>query len=407
MKISKSFFNQRVCELILIILTGTLNNTPLQLISIKLGILIVLLFIYLSIFYFSFNRFNKLRIYILVLAVFPIFSAAQANKVFGQSILDGLLTHLNHFYFLIIIYLFYYFKYKKNPLLELEKSILLLGYISVIILTPLKIFFSDYEIIISSFDGSTEYIYSVYSLSSAFIVWTGFIYLAKYKNSNKSLVKALLFISYPILFYNARSYLIILIITLAIFIYKELDKHLRLKGALLLFGLFNILFVSYLISPTIKTFFDDKSDLFADAINIIDSSKEVEDISANVRALEVGIALPYIEEYYLFGTGVLNTSTKKEKLEEWFYPNDIGLIGVIFNYGLIGMAVFMYQFKLFNRRFKNVMIKKNNLLLGTSYYLLLYYISSIFSGSFVYGIGICFLLLGILIYGEIELKKNK
>ena len=407
MKISKSFFNQRVCELILIILTGTLNNTPLQLISIKLGILIVLLFIYLSIFYFRFNRFNKLRIYILVLAVFPIFSAAQANKVFGQSILDGLLTHLNHFYFLIIIYLFYYFKYKKNPLLELEKSILLLGYISVIILTPLKIFFSDYEIIISSFDGSTEYIYSVYSLSSAFIVWTGFIYLAKYKNSNKSLVKALLFISYPILFYNARSYLIILIITLAIFIYKELDKHLRLKGALLLFGLFNILFVSYLISPTIKTFFDDKSDLFADAINIIDSSKEVEDISANVRALEVGIALPYIEEYYLFGTGVLNTSTKKENLEEWFFPNDIGLIGVIFNYGLIGMAVFMYQFKLFNRRFKNVMIKKNNLLLGTTYYLLLYYISSIFSGSFVYGIGICFLLLGILIYGEIELKKNK
>ena len=147
--------------------------------------------------------------------------------------------------------------------------------------------------------------------------------------------------------------------------------------------------------------------MFADAINIIDSSKEVEDISANVRALEVGIALPYIEEYYLFGTGVLNTSTKKENLEEWFFPNDIGLIGVIFNYGLIGMAVFMYQFKLFNRRFKNVMIKKNNLLLGTTYYLLLYYISSIFSGSFVYGIGICFLLLGILIYGEIELKKNK
>jgi len=341
-----------------------------------------------------------------VLAVFPIFSALRANKVFGQSILDGILTHLNHFYFLIIIYLFYYFKYKKNPLLELEKSILVLGHISVIILTPLKIFFSEYEIIISSFDGSTEYIYSVYSLSSAFIVWTGFVYLAKYKNSNKRLVKALLFISYPILFYNARSYSIILIITLAIFIYKELEKHLRLKGALLLFGLFNILFVSYLISPTIKTFFDDKSDLFADGINIIDSSKEVEDISANVRALEVGIALPYIEEYYLFGTGVLNTSGKKENLEEWFFPNDIGLIGVIFNYGLIGMAVFMYQFKLFNPRFKNVMIKKNNLLLGTSYYLLLYYISSIFSGSFAYGIGICFLLLGILIYGEIELKKQ-
>lgn len=404
MKIPKIFFNQRVCELILIIMTGTLNNTPLQLISIKLGILVLLLFIYLSIFYYSFNKFNKLQIYILVLAVFPIVSATQANKVFGQSILDGLLTNLNYFYFLIIVYLFYYFKYKKNPLLELEKSILLLGYISVIILTPLKIFFSDYKITISSFDGSTEYIYTVYSLSSAFIVWTGFIYLAKYKNSNKNLVTALLFIFYPILFYNGRSYLIILIITLTIFIYKELDKYLRLKGALLLFGFLNILFISYLISPAIRTFFVNKSNLFADAINIV-NSKNVEDISANVRLLEVGIALPYIEEYYLLGTGVLKASTKKIYLEEWFYSPDIGLIGVIFNYGLIGMAIFMYQFKLFNRQFKNAIIKKNNFLLGTSYYLLLYYISSIFSGSFIYGIGISLLLLGIIMFGKSTIEK--
>jgi hypothetical protein len=74
----------------------------------------------------------------------------------------------------------------------------------------------------------------------------------------------------------------------------------------------------------------------------------VEDLSANVRTYEVITAWPYILKHPLLGNGTLSNQWEggtKELINSYFYAGDIGLIGVVYEVGLIGLLVFAYQFR--------------------------------------------------------------
>lgn len=410
---NKFIYNQRFAEFIIIIISGALYGTPLQLISISSGIFISLIFLTLfGHFIFFEKKSNSKGIgisknYLLLLLLIPLISAIKANVVFGQSILNGISSNLNFIMYLSIIYFYYYFKNKKNPILLLQKSIQILGWFSLLVLCFFKIIYPEFSFTIPSFDGTTEYTYKMYSVSSPFIVWVGFIYLAKFKVTNKliDIIFFLLFVSFPIIFFNARTFTLMLLLCLIIFFVKELRTSRKLK----LIGINTIVIFAFIIiyglSTSLNKFVDQKVDLFGDAFSAT-KGNNVDDFSANARVLQVGIALSYINDNLLLGSGVLRDSTKNDFLNEYFYPSDIGLIGVLFNFGIIGMLILMYQFNIFYNIFKDKTIRNDNFILGTTYYLLLQYFTSIFTGSFVYGIGLTFFLLGIIVYGKTLLERQ-
>jgi hypothetical protein len=250
-------------------------------------------------------------------------------------------------------------------------------------------------------------VYNVSKITSPCLEWTGFIYLAKYKKYNKWIyfILFLLFASYPIIYCNARSYTVVLTVSLAIFYIKELRISAKANIAIL-FILVVGMFVSMIgISSSIRFFVFQKMNLFEDSLSVLQGNK-VEDSSANARLVENELAIGYIKENYILGSGVLKPSTQKEYIDEHFYPTDIGIIGVIFNYGVLGLVILLYQLRIFRNAFIEPITRNSTLVLGTAYYLLFQYIYSIFTGGFIYNIGLCFLLLGVLAYGRRSIEEN-
>lgn len=403
---SKIFYNIRFTDIILIIISGLLLGTPLQNYALFSKFLLIIILIIL----FVLNKFNVKNIsnfYLLILFSFPFIFTYRSNLIFDQSFLKGLIANFNHWGFLIVVYIFYFFKRNRNGVFLLESSIIRLGWISVIIIFPMKIFYPDLEYIVNSFDGSSENVFSVKnSLSSPFIVWSGFIYFVKYKYSKNLsfLLYCILLISYPVIFFNARSYMIALLIFFTIHKLEGFNSRTLLNFFSIFLVVF-LLFITSLFISSFQTFFLNKFYLFSEGVLGI-FGQTTEDLSVTFRSIQLVDAFKFIEEYYILGVGTLDSFITKKYISDYFHPSDIGLIGVIFNYGILGMLILLYQIKIFSFHFKANKHIKNSLITGTSYFLIIQYIVSIFTGAFAFNISITFLLLGVIIFGAQSLKQE-
>jgi hypothetical protein len=86
---------------------------------------------------------------------------------------------------------------------------------------------------------------------------------------------------------------------------------------------------------------------YIDAFGVILTGEEGSDASANARISETLVALPYIQKNFLLGSGDVSHrwgGGYEGVLGAYFYPSDIGIIGVLFVYGAIGFALFAGQF---------------------------------------------------------------
>jgi hypothetical protein len=89
-------------------------------------------------------------------------------------------------------------------------------------------------------------------------------------------------------------------------------------------------------------------DKFRDAFTIVLAGTEVDDASANVRLLQTLVALPYIEQNPVIGNGNISYRFSEDGfsslLDAYFYPSDIGLVGVVYMYGFAGLLLFAFQY---------------------------------------------------------------
>jgi len=396
-----------VLSIIVIVFSGTLINTPLQSVSITLNLILLAFLFCLLVKTVMGILFKNVKIkfsfpYLMLLGLMPILAAITANINFGQNLGSGLNAGYQFYNYLIIFYFYYYFKYSRNPINTLSNIVITLGWILLLFYYFLKVTMPDLTFEVPSYDGTTTYTYSIYLLNSYIIPWTGLIYLAMYKETSKlkHLLFFLLFISYQLATMHARTFTIALLCMLFVFFARELTGKMRLGFMAMIVVVATALFFLALNVPAVGEFFETKSELFADAVDAA-TGAEGEDASANARVSEVSIAQKYLQKNnYIFGVGNLKASTADKYLKEYFYASDIGLIGVVFTYGLLGLLIISYQLKFFFSKFSSNKLKFNPFLIGTAYYLLLQYINSIANGQFVFRIGCAFMLLSIIYYGS-------
>lgn len=404
-------FNKYIVGIIILVLSESLKQTPFQNFNILLN-LIITSFSGLLLFYFIITEVKKLKseeiyiyVYLFILSLLPIMAAIKANVVFKQSIIDGIIGNTKFYNIFIFFYFFYLYKFKKNATRIIQNSVIFLAWFILIIYYFVRITMPDYKIEFNSFDGLTSYSYGVSTLGSILFIWAAFYYFSKYVNSRKNryIVNFLLFIGYFVVFSNARTITISLVIVIMWNFIKEFSTTLKVKFISLSLIVLSLLLISGSVFKPIKVFFEDKSSLFQSGLEVIQGS-EGEDVSANARLWQIETASRYIDHIWL-GAGTLKSSTKKLYLSDYFYPEDIGIIGIIFNYGIVGLLILLYQVKIFSIFLKNKVLKNDVFLNSILYFLLFIYISSIFSGQFVFNIGFIFLLFSVL-YFEIK-KANK
>jgi len=405
-------FNRFVLIITAVACSGCLMGTPLQLFAIQMNIAVLLLNFAVFFWVLLLHIVKRGKIftgisytYLLLLSSLPVVASIIAFSLFGQDLISGFTGNLAFYNFYIILFHVFYFKFRNNALNEIKLTIVTLGWISLIVCYFVQVAFPGLEFTVPSFDGTTTYTYNLYSLGPAFIPWTGMYYLAKYKETAKAkyLLLFFLFISYIVVMQNARAFTLALLLCVIIFYLREFS----LKGKWKLgFSIFVLLFISSILIlaiPQLNNFFSDKVESFQAALGAA-SGKEVEEVSANARLLEVNIAYTYIQDYYLLGVGFLKGNTTEKNISSYFFASDIGLVGIVFNYGLIGLLLIGYQLKYFVVEFKNRILKADTFLLGTAYYMLLRYMLSVTTGELLYSIGLSFMLLGILIHGRRNLE---
>lgn len=350
--------------------------------------------------------FQGFEIYLIILAVLgPIWSALAALSEFGQPLIYGLLTQrvlvmatgipiLLHY---CILSHYITFRDIKSALIVLAWTTLGLYSFMNLFLDPTA-YFDQYGVGFVNSPASD----SRFVLDGTFIGFGLLYYTLKGLKENNGFYYACsaCFFFYLLVVGRGRATILAVLFSILIvsFRFANNKAHLIkfiLRGAigisLTLFGIF-ILNHDFFVSMFSK---------FADAFTVVLTGEMTDDSSANARIIQTTTALPYIIKNLWVGSGQLSNQWNSgfQNVLGYFYPGDIGLIGVVFLYGVLGTAIFLIQFMFAivfaRRRFVSMDIPQD-LIQTVKAFILSLGIISISTGHFLHRIDLLLFLIGIL-----------
>ena len=364
------------------------------------------------------NSFNIFIIYFLALIIIiPLWSMLRSNIVFGQPYYFGILSERN---WLVICsgFVLYSNILKNSQMIDIiERTFLRLSTITLVIFSSVYLFydlsqFSDYLFV-------EETDLRGYRLKlNLFFINLGLIYnFIKFYQTRKSynLLLFILFFFYTLFIVQGRAYLIQIITCLGIFIFYQLrEQSFAKKITSIIFYLsFIILFVIGIILFN-GQFAENLSFMFNQLISVAAGDISY-DPSANSRIIQSILALSIINEStsnLWFGAGKISHQWEKgyEGIFGHFYPADLGLLGGVFEYGILGI-IFLNIIPMIACFIVMKKVKTNNHFVISLKYLLLFYIlSSINTGNFFFTaqeyILIFFILMGLYKTSSVKLDTS-
>jgi len=333
----------------------TLLYTPIPYISIIEVVFVVLLLFFACYNYFLRPLllkqfvFSRFEIYVFILLLIPFYSALRAQAVFSQPLLYGILTQRN--VWLAISALVIVFLVRRNlvTLDHIERILVRLAWLSLVVFTVLGKFLDprQYEGVAGFVGGGNVGEYE-FGFSGTFIVF-GFFYYAfqAFRQPRKrDWLYALLFLLYLIFIQQGRTLTAALLLSFLFFAYRwnSIRRLLTVAPLIILacsigITLFYISFEEISLGALKK---------YLDAFTVLSTGELTSDPSANARILESLVALPFIKRNWFLGNGDLSIQWNDgyKNILGYFFPTDIGVVGVLFVYGVAGLIIFFYQYAL-------------------------------------------------------------
>jgi hypothetical protein len=140
---------------------------------------------------------------------------------------------------------------------------------------------------------------------------------------------------------------------------------------------------------------------FGDAFTVIfTGTAATQDVSANARVTETLTALPYIADHPLLGSGVISNQWEggvQAVMNHYFYADDIGVVGVIFSYGIFGLLLYLLQYRfawIEVRRLGNI---SSPVLDATKAFIMFTVLSSLETGLFVWQAEVSLFFVAVLV----------
>jgi hypothetical protein len=88
---------------------------------------------------------------------------------------------------------------------------------------------------------------------------------------------------------------------------------------------------------------------FSDAFAVAVTGSATGDPSANARLFETLAALPYIQAHPILGNGVVSHQWQggsEMAVGEYFFASDIGIFGIVFSFGILGVLLYAFQYRI-------------------------------------------------------------
>lgn len=293
---------------------------------------------------------SKVEAYVSMLMLIPLFSAFAAWRVFGQPLSFGILAERGIVLVAVAPLILLALRRKVIFVGDLEKALLLLGWTSLLAFSVVTLFVdpSNYlEYGRGLVEGGIVEA-PKFKLDTTFLVF-GFMYYALCITDKQQRWKAglaLPFLVYLVLGAGGRFQLLSLLGAYVFLIVRGCSIKQTIVYMVIGIVASTALMASlYLVAGEALA---ELGTRFVAAFKVVLTGELGDDASANARILEWLIVAPYILENWLFGNGELSHQWEGgyESRFDYFYPSDIGIVGALYTYGIVGTIVFGYQFVL-------------------------------------------------------------
>jgi hypothetical protein len=345
------------------------------------------------------GRVNLLLVYLLPLLILPFINAFQAAKVFDQPVLYGIGAQRQNYLILCGYAITVALNRNWITLEILDKNFLRSMYVILGIMFFFYIFIDP-----SRFTG-TEFVKLSatkgwrYEFPNGVVV--GLILYSIFKvwieNKNKFYIPFILSIIFFIAFAQDRTQLLFIFITICLFYLRNLNyKQKIVYGIYAVFALIIIFAVLPLLNPVV---FERYITLYGSASSIFTGSRS-SDSSTNIRFIEAAIAYKGILLHPWLGNGFLSSQWKDGYLGifKYFYPSDIGIIGNLYVFGIIG-TFFNYIPFIITLAWTNKLRKQKSILLMTCQYGMLFlFLDMLTAASNIKYIGLPGFFFGVIYY---------
>lgn len=359
-------------------------------------------------------RFSSFEKYVLLLLCFiPLQSGIAAWLEFSQPVFLGILAQRGVVNLAGVLLAVYALRKKFLTLQDFGRTLIYLAWGTLTLYVLMTLTLDP-----STFDGQPGFVVGDKSTPYSFVFLNFFIVFGLFYYlflgfRNKLIIaylKASFFLLYLLVISSGRSMLVAIFATF-IFYVIQWGQGARLIRFLpkLVIIITSTLLLAYLINPET---FSEKLGKFSDAFTVAFTGKEVLDVSANARIFEAQIAGLYIVKHPVLGNGTISHQWNggyKGALGEYFHVSDIGIIGVVYNYGVMGLLLFLYQYKFAVKAAKETLTNVNNPIIDASKGMILYIaLHSLATGIFVNYVEISLMFILLLVCeAELSLRYSK
>lgn len=318
---------------------------------------------------------NGFEIYVLLLILLPLVSAVGARQTFGQPFVWGIIAFKDYYLILGVLAISHWLRMGWVSLRQLEQAMLIMAWICLVYFYFATLFINPAAYKDTGLAGANEIkggaVYYRFNMGA---IYFGAIYYtarAFMRARWVDLVSAMLFAAYVVVFRLDRTSMAVTVIAMVgvALWHVPLKRIVQAAMVAVLPTIFAVM-LFFLFAPS-KV--DQYRNMFMDAVHTMagdaDGAAEV-----SVRTYEMAIANREVAKHPWVGSGRISKSWNElgyDKFFGFFYPADVGWLGLAFIYGYPGMLLLYLMYPIGFIYMLRVKGERDNVLFATLQFLLL------------------------------------
>jgi len=313
-------------------------------------------------------KLSEIKAWIICFVIVGLISAVAGSIFFPQTLKDSFAASNNFFLVLSILPFITVVRISRISKKSFERLIVFIGWMALTVKTMLFTF--NITLNYTSFftGNSTQLIPKQFptELITICIIYYFFKYL---KTQNiVYLGYSLIFLIGSNIFFVLRQEFSVELLVLVIILFKDIKRNATSIFSFIIIALVLVLFATSFFADNLEPLIAH----FSESLKIFGSASKIQDNSAEARVEQFVYFLSRAYDSPIFGLGIPREGLKTNLFagQQAFNMADMGILGIYFGSGFIGVIVYIFQIRFVYRLYKK--IKKNGLLVNTLYFYLVY-----------------------------------
>jgi hypothetical protein len=344
--------------------------------------IIVLAVFYLFHIFMNLKNFYVTRLDVLmwIVVLVNFFAAHQGYVVFKQPYYFGIMAQRSVILSFSGILLITLLQKEYITLQQVEKSFVVISMVLLVIFYSFFLFVNPERFVDQEFVVYSPIRGYRYRFQFGIVIMLLFYSLFKISQENKKrfYIPVVLILFYLIFFLQSRTTLVVMAIVLMIYFIRNFTLKEKVRNILI--GVPSaIMILLILFSLGYTSLFEKYQVLYQNVLNVF-LGETTDEASSAVRYMEFNTALSYIDKNPMLGNGFISNQWNGgwRDLLGYFYPVDIGILGNIFVFGILGTFLIYLPFW-FSLNISRAVDSKNVFFKTCEYMILFFFLSMFFT----------------------------